>query len=117
MELKVSIIVPVFGVEDYLDACVVSLISQTYSNLEIFLVDDGSKDRCPEMCDIWAAKDCRIRVIHKENGGQGTARNVALDCASGDYVLFVDSDDAIAENTVEKMISATDQGMIDCVLC
>lgn len=115
--MKVSVIIPVYGVENYLDACINSVVAQTYRDLEIFLVDDGSPDRCPQICDEWAEKDGRITVIHKENGGQGTARNAALDLVTGDYILFVDSDDRIMPEMVEKMISGTDSGRIDCVLC
>lgn len=95
MEL-ISIIVPVYKVEPYLDKCVSSIVNQTYKNLEIILVDDGSPDNCPEMCDKWAKKDSRIRVIHQENQGGGAARNAGLDIASGDLIAFVDSDDYIA---------------------
>lgn len=116
-EMKVTIVVPVYGVEAYLDACVESIVTQTYKNLEIFLIDDGGTDLCPAMCDEWAKKDNRIKVIHKENGGQGTARNVALDRMTGDYVLFVDSDDRMKPTMVEEMLNATDSGKIDLVLC
>lgn len=115
--MKVSIIVPVYGVEAYLNACVESIVTQTYRDLEIFLVDDGGKDNCPVMCDEWAKKDNRIIVIHKENGGQGTARNASLDRMTGDYVLFVDSDDRMKPTMVEEMLNATDSGQIDLVLC
>ena len=91
----VSVIVPVYGVERYLDACVEGLVGQTYRNLEILLVDDGSPDRCPAMCDAWTARDERIRVIHKANGGLSDARNVGLAKATGDYIYFVDSDDVV----------------------
>ncbi len=91
----ISVIVPVYKVEDYLDKCVESIVAQTYTNLEIILVDDGSPDRCGEMCDEWAKKDSRIRVIHKENGGLSDARNAGMDIASGEYIAFVDSDDWI----------------------
>jgi glycosyltransferase involved in cell wall biosynthesis len=83
-DLKISVIVPVYNVERYLDRCVESIASQTYRNLEIILVDDGSPDKSPEMCDVWAKKDSRIKVIHKKNGGLGDARNAGLDVASGD---------------------------------
>lgn len=115
--MKVSIIVPVYGVEQYLNACVESIVNQTYKDIEIILVDDGGKDNCPKMCDEWAEKDNRIIVIHKENGGQGTARNAALDIMTGDYVLFVDSDDRIMPTMVEKMLYATNHGKLDLVLC
>ena len=92
----VSVIVPVYKVEPYLDRCVASILAQTYPNLEVILVDDGSPDNCPALCDAWAPRDARIRVIHKKNGGQSDARNVGLDAASGAYISFVDSDDYIA---------------------
>lgn len=92
---KISVIVPVYKVENFLDRCVESIVGQTYENLEIILVDDGSPDNCPAMCDKWAEKDGRIKVIHKENGGVSSARNAALDIVSGDYICFVDSDDWI----------------------
>ena len=98
----VSIIVPVYNVEQYLDRCIDSIVNQTYPHLEIILVDDGSPDRCPQMCDEWAKKDARIKVIHKENQGQGLARNTALAQATGSFVCFVDSDDYIVQDTVQQ---------------
>lgn len=92
----ISIIVPVYKVEPYLDRCVQSIVDQTYTNLEIILVDDGSPDTCPAMCDAWAEKDSRIKVIHKENGGLSDARNAGMAVATGEYMGFVDSDDYIA---------------------
>ena len=94
-EPLVSVIVPVYKVEKYLDKCIESIVGQTYENLEIILVDDGSPDNCPTMCDEWAQKDSRIKVIHKENGGLSSARNAGLDACTGDYIGFVDSDDWI----------------------
>lgn len=105
IEPKISVIVPVYKVEKYLDRCVESIVNQTYKNLEIFLVDDGSPDNCPVMCDAWAEKDERIRVIHKENGGMFSARKAALDVASGEYIGFVDSDDWIEPDMYEYLIS------------
>ena len=102
-EALISVIVPVYKVEDYLDECVQSLIDQSYSNLEIILVDDGSPDNSPHMCDVWAQKDSRIRVIHKVNGGLSSARNAGLDAAKGRYVSFVDSDDFFDERMFEKL--------------
>lgn len=99
----ISVIVPVYKAEAYLERCVNSIINQTYKNLEIILVDDGSPDRCGEMCDEFAKQDSRIRVIHKENGGQSSARNAALDIMTGDYVGFVDSDDWIELNMYEHL--------------
>ena len=94
-EPLISVIVPVYKAEPYLDRCVQSIVDQTYKNLEIILVDDGSPDNSQALCDAWAAKDSSIRVIHKENGGVASARNVGLDNAVGQYISFVDSDDWI----------------------
>ena len=91
----VSIIVPIYNVEKYLDRCIESIVKQSYLNLEIILVDDGSPDACPEICDKWANIDSRIKVVHKENGGASSARNAGLDIAKGEYICFVDSDDWI----------------------
>ena len=101
---KISVIVPVYKVEKYLDRCVESIVNQTYKNLEIILVDDGSPDNCPVMCDEWAEKDERIRVIHKENGGLADARNAGMNIATGDYIGFVDSDDWIEPNMYEVLL-------------
>ena len=90
---KISVIIPVYNTEKYLKRCVDSVREQTYGNLEIILVDDGSPDGCPQMCDIFAAEDDRIKVIHKENAGVAAARNAGLDAAGGEYLAFVDSDD------------------------
>ncbi len=95
MKDLISIIVPVYKVEPYLDSCVESLVNQTYENLEIILVDDGSPDNCGAMCEAWAARDPRVRVLHKENGGLSDARNCGLAAAKGDYIGFVDSDDYV----------------------
>ena len=86
----ISVIVPVYKVEKYLDRCVQSIVNQTYKNLEVILVDDGSPDRCGEMCDAWAKRDNRIRVIHKQNGGLSDARNCGIESAMGAYISFVD---------------------------
>lgn len=102
----VSIIVPVYNVEQYLMRCVDSIRRQTYQNLEIILVDDGSPDRCPEMCDEIAAMDPRVKVVHKVNGGLGFARNSGLDVATGEYVTFIDSDDWISEDHIENLYRA-----------
>lgn len=93
----ISIIVPIYKTEAYLQRCVDSILAQTYENLEVILVDDGSPDGCPEICDEYAKKDARVRVIHKENGGLSSARNAGLDIAQGDYIGFVDSDDVVDE--------------------
>ncbi len=99
----VSVIVPVYNVERFLDRCMRSLVGQTYRRLEIILVDDGSPDGSPELCDEWAKRDARVRVIHKSNGGPSEARNVALDAMHGDFVAFVDSDDYVEPDYVEKL--------------
>lgn len=113
----ISVIVPVYKVEAYLGPCVESVIAQTYRNLEIILIDDGSPDRCPEMCDAWAQKDSRIKVIHKENGGVSLARNVGLDAATGDYVMFVDSDDLIVSNIVETLLDSCQRNNVLLAMC
>lgn len=102
----ISVIVPVYKVEDYLDRCIQSIVDQTYTNLEIILVDDGSPDRCPQMCDEWAKRDSRICVIHKENGGLSDARNAGMSAATGEYVAFVDSDDWLARVYIERLYGA-----------
>lgn len=102
----ISVIVPVYNVEPYLDRCIISIVQQTYPNLEIILVDDGSLDGCPEICDSWAEKDDRIRVIHKENGGVSRARNTGLEVATGELVMFVDSDDHMPIDGIENLMKA-----------
>ena len=107
---KVSVIVPVYKVEAYLEECVDSILAQTYGDYEIILVDDGSPDRCGAICDAYAQKDERIRVIHKENGGLSSARNAGLDEASGDYICFVDSDDLVRPELLETVVPLMDEG-------
>lgn len=102
----VSIVVPVYKVENELHRCVESLVQQTYKNIEIILVDDGSPDNCPVICDDYAAKDKRVHVIHKKNGGLSDARNAGVKCVQGEWFMFVDSDDYIELDAVEKFISA-----------
>lgn len=114
---KISIIVPVYNVEKYLDRCVQSLVSQTYDNLEIILVDDGSLDSCPAICDEWASKDNRIKVIHKENSGVSSSRNAGLKLASGDYIGFVDGDDFVDIDMYEKLLNAILQNNSDMSVC
>lgn len=113
---KVSIIVPIYKVEDYLDNCVQSILRQTYRELEIILVDDGSPDRCPQICDEYAQKDDRIRVVHKENGGLGDARNAGVREATGKYLLYVDSDDRIREDLVSITVEAAEKAQADIVI-
>lgn len=108
MEKKplISVIVPVYNVEEYLPRCVDSILAQTYENLEIILVDDGTKDNAGLICDQYAQKDARIKVIHKTNGGLSSARNAGIDIAQGDYLAFVDSDDWIEPDAYEVMLTA-----------
>ena len=100
----VSIIIPIYKVQDYLNDCIESVVHQTYTNIEIILVDDGSPDRCGAMCEEWAKHDARIVVLHKNNGGLSDARNYGLDHAHGDYVVFVDSDDRIEPPLVQDAL-------------
>lgn len=102
-EALVSVIVPIYNVEPYIKKCVDSILSQTYTNLEIILVDDGSPDDCPAICDEYAKKDSRVVVIHKQNGGLSEARNAGLDIMKGDYVVFVDGDDWVGRNYVKNL--------------
>lgn len=102
--MKLTVIIPIYRVEATLNRCVESVVEQQILEMEIILVDDGSPDNCPQMCDDWAEKDARIRVIHKENGGLSDARNAAIDIAKGDYITFVDSDDWISPNTYAPLI-------------
>lgn len=99
----ISVIVPCYNVEEYLPKCIESILNQTYRNLEILLVDDGSPDNCGRICDEYAAKDSRIRIIHKKNGGLSDARNAALDVMTGEYVTFIDSDDYVSDDYVEYL--------------
>ena len=104
-DILVSVVVPIYNVEDYLGRCVDSILDQTYGNLEVILVDDGARDSSGRICDDYAAKDPRIRVIHKENGGLSSARNAGIDIARGEWLEFVDSDDWIEPDAVESMLS------------
>ncbi len=103
----ISVIVPCYKVEKYLPKCVDSILTQTYNNLEILLVDDGSPDQCGHICDEYAKIDGRIKIIHKLNGGLSDARNVAIDVATGEYIAFVDSDDYVANNYIETLYKLT----------
>ena len=113
----ISIIIPVYKVENYLDRCLKSVVNQTYRNLEIILIDDGSPDRCPEMCDSWAEKDNRIKVIHKQNAGVSAARNDGLAFANGELIGFVDSDDVIHPSMYEEMVNYLASQECDLVSC
>ena len=91
--MKLSIIIPVYDVEATLNQCVESVVTQDYNDFELLLIDDGSLDKCPQICDRWASKDKRIRVVHQKNGGLSDARNTGIELAQGDYITFIDSDD------------------------
>ena len=114
--IKISIIVPVYKVEKYLDKCVQSLINQTLKDIEIILVDDGSPDNCPMMCDNSALQDTRVKVIHKMNGGLSSARNAGLEVISGEYYMFVDSDDWLDEKTCEEAYNEITKHSADCLM-
>lgn len=107
--MKVSFILPIYNVEKYLSECVESILAQTYSDFEILLVDDGSPDNCPALCDEWAKKDSRIKALHKSNGGLSDARNYGLEHAKGDYVVFVDSDDFwVNKDCLQRLMNVVD---------
>ena len=113
----VSVMIPIYNVFDYLDRCIESVINQSYSELEIILIDDGSPDDCATICDEWAKKDHRITVIHKKNGGQAEARNYGMQIICGEYVSFIDSDDYIADDFFEVLLSAALEHHSDIVVC
>ncbi len=113
----ISIIVPIYKVEPYLDRCIRSIVAQTYTNIEIILVDDGSPDNCPAICDDWAKRDSRIKVIHKENGGLSDARNAGLAIATGELISFIDSDDSIAPEFLEQLHRALIEHNADIAEC
>ena len=111
----VSIVIPIYKVEAFLSRCVESILAQTYNNLEIILVDDGSPDNCPKLCDEFASKDKRIKVVHKKNGGLASARNVGMKVATGEDILFVDSDDWIDSGMVEDLVGIIEREKVDFV--
>ena len=113
----ISVIVPIYKVEKYLDRCVESIVNQSYLNLEIILVDDGSPDNCPQMCDRWANLDERIKVIHKENGGLSSARNAGLDVCTGEYISFIDGDDWIEPTMFQSMLNACLLNNVQLAVC
>jgi len=114
-EKTISIIVPIYRVEKYLRRCIDSILDQTFKDFELFLVDDGSPDKCGAICDEYAQRDSRIKVIHKENGGLSSARNVALDVATGDYVMFVDSDDWVEPDFCMQALKMIDEQNVQIV--
>ncbi len=111
----VSVVIPIYNVEKYLDRCVKSVVNQSYRNLEIILVDDGSPDGCPQKCDEWAKKDNRIKVVHKQNAGLGMARNTGIENATGKYICFFDSDDYVALDTVRKCYERAEKEKADII--
>lgn len=117
MQPLISVIIPVYKVENYLKACVESVLAQTYSNYEIILVDDGSPDNCPQMCDDFVARDSRIRVIHKKNGGLSSARNAGIDDARGEFMAFLDSDDLWSPMFLKRLYQAISEMDADFAVC
>ena len=117
MEELISVIVPIYKVEAYLERCIRSIVNQTYKNLEIILVDDGSPDSCPDICDVWKEKDDRIKVIHKKNGGLSDARNAGMQIMTGTYISYIDSDDWVANDMYEKMMYAIKKKDADICEC
>ena len=115
---KISVIVPVYNCEAYITQCIESVLRQTFRDFELILVDDGSKDKSPEICERYALRDSRIKVIHKPNGGgAGEARNVGLDSASSPFISFIDSDDWIKADMLEKLWAAQQRDDSDLVIC
>lgn len=117
MEEKISVIIPIYQVEKFLNKCIESVISQTYKCLEILLIDDGSKDNCPKICDQYAKEDKRIKIIHKENGGLSDARNMGIKNATGDYIFFLDSDDWVDQRIISHLymlIKKYDADIAEC---
>ena len=112
----VSVIVPIYKVEAYLDQCIQSVAEQSYQNLEIILVDDGSPDRCPQICDRWAQRDNRIQVVHKMNGGVSDARNMGISLASGSYLIMPDGDDYLLPDMIETMVNYAQKYQAQCVI-
>ena len=113
----ISVIVPVYNASKYLNRCIDSILAQTYTNLEVILVDDGSTDESPAICDSYGEKDNRVKVVHKENGGVSSARNAGLKVASGEYVAFVDCDDSIDSNMYELLAGIMEKEKVDLVIC
>ena len=116
-EPLISVIVPIYNVEQYLENCINSILNQTYRNLEVILVDDGSPDNCGGICDLYSDKDPRIKVIHKQNGGLSDARNKGLDAATGEYLAFVDSDDTILPEMIDKLYQRIVIDQSDLAFC
>lgn len=114
---KISVIVPIYKVEKYLDRCVESVLAQTYEDFELILVDDGSPDNCPAMCDAWIDKDSRIKVIHKENGGLSDARNEGFEASQGEWIIFVDADDYVHPKMLQALFDAANEYSVKVSAC
>lgn len=112
----VSVVIPVYNVQNYIKKCLDSVLAQSYKNLELILVDDGSKDDSGSICDTYALKDDRIKVIHKKNGGLSDARNVGIEQAGGEYITFIDSDDFVAENMIELLYKSMEEHQADVAI-
>ena len=112
----ISIIIPIYGAEKYLHKCVDSVLAQSYKNIEVLLIDDGSPDRCPEICDFYAKKDLRVKVFHKQNGGVSSARNIGIDNATGKYLCFLDSDDSLPLYAIQNLYCVLAKNEADCVM-
>ena len=117
MSELVSVIVPIYNVEEYLEKCVDSILAQSYKNIEVILVDDGSPDKCGDICDKYKEKDARIKVLHKQNGGLSDARNAGIEMADGNYIMFIDSDDYIQNNMIETLYSRIKKDNSDIAQC
>ncbi|RDU24435.1 glycosyltransferase [Anaerosacchariphilus polymeriproducens] len=117
MKELVSVIVPIYNAESYMTACIESVRSQTYTNIEIILVDDGSSDGGPSICDTYKELDARIQVIHKNNGGVSSARNTGLKMAKGTYISFIDADDTISHQMIEKLVQALEGNRVELAVC
>lgn len=115
--MKVSIIIPIYNISSYAPACIDSVIAQTYTNIEIILVDDGSTDSCPKICDSYIQKDNRIKVIHRPNGGLSAARNSGIEVAKGEYIYFVDGDDLVHPKCIERLVNCLEKNCADIAVC
>jgi len=116
MKPLVSVVLPIYNVEEFLERCITSVVNQSYKNLEIILVDDGSPDNCPSICDEWSKRDERIKVVHKQNAGLGMARNTGIENATGEFICFFDSDDFVEEKTIEKCLAEMEKNSSDVVI-
>lgn len=117
MEELISIIVPVYNVADYLERCVESIVAQTYHNLEIILVDDGSTDGSEQICNVWGSRDSRIKVLHKKNGGAADAKNKGTESSTGEWIVYVDSDDWIHPQMIEILMNTVKRAKVELALC